>query len=121
MHNVILARRLLWGALTSWLLMGLRTTTQVLSMLGSIEGQRIVELGAGIGRFTGELARTARAVLAVGPGLGHYCLLKKSSRSSLGRSAVQRTKPWLPAQQCNVRHIQRARCCAVLASGTHLL
>ena len=41
-------------------------------MLGSVEGQRIVELGAGIGRFTGELARTARAVLAVGfRGLGH--------------------------------------------------
>ena len=34
-------------------------------MLGSVEGQRIVELGAGIGRFTGELARSARSVLAV--------------------------------------------------------
>jgi phosphoethanolamine N-methyltransferase len=34
-------------------------------MLGPVEGQRIVELGAGIGRFTGELACTARSVLAV--------------------------------------------------------
>ena len=39
--------------------------TQVLSMLGSVEGQRVVELGAGIGRFTGELAVTAESVLAV--------------------------------------------------------
>ena len=38
---------------------------QVLSMLGSVEGQEVVELGAGIGRFTGELARTAEKVLAV--------------------------------------------------------
>jgi len=55
--------------------MGLRTTAQVLSMLGSVEGQRIVELGAGIGRFTGELARTARAVLAVGSGFRALLLL----------------------------------------------
>ena len=34
-------------------------------MLGCVEGARIVELGAGIGRFTGELAATARSVLAV--------------------------------------------------------
>ncbi len=38
---------------------------QVLAMLGCVEGARIVELGAGIGRFTGELAATARSVLAV--------------------------------------------------------
>ena len=38
---------------------------QVLSMLGSVAGQRVVELGAGIGRFTGELAMTAESVLAV--------------------------------------------------------
>ncbi len=60
-----------WGALShdSWPAHGLGASLpQVLSMLGSVEGQRIVELGAGIGRFTGELARTARAVLAVGPG-----------------------------------------------------
>ena len=46
-------------------LSGVCSALQVLSMLGSVEGQRIVELGAGIGRFTGELAQTARAVLAV--------------------------------------------------------
>lgn len=34
-------------------------------MLGPVNGARVVELGAGIGRFTGELARTAGHVLAV--------------------------------------------------------
>lgn len=34
-------------------------------MLGPVAGSRVVELGAGIGRFTGELARTAAHVLAV--------------------------------------------------------
>lgn len=38
---------------------------QVLSMLGSVAGKRVVELGAGIGRFTGALAATAKSVLAV--------------------------------------------------------
>ena len=38
---------------------------QVLGMLGSVAGKRVVELGAGIGRFTGELARNAAHVLAV--------------------------------------------------------
>lgn len=38
---------------------------QVLGMLGSVAGKRLVELGAGIGRFTGELARSATHVLAV--------------------------------------------------------
>jgi phosphoethanolamine N-methyltransferase len=36
-----------------------------LHMLGSVEEKQIVELGAGIGRFTGELAKTAKTVLAV--------------------------------------------------------
>ena len=39
--------------------------TQVLGMLGSVAGKRVVELGAGIGRFTGELARGAANVLAI--------------------------------------------------------
>jgi phosphoethanolamine N-methyltransferase len=30
-----------------------------------VEGKRLLELGAGIGRFTGDLARTAKAVHAV--------------------------------------------------------
>ena len=34
-------------------------------MLGSVAGKRVVELGAGIGRFTGALAATAKHVLAV--------------------------------------------------------
>ena len=34
-------------------------------MLGSVKGLDVVELGAGIGRFTGPLAATARSVLAV--------------------------------------------------------
>lgn len=34
-------------------------------MLGSVSSKRVVELGAGIGRFTGELARNAAHVLAV--------------------------------------------------------
>lgn len=40
-------------------------TEQVLAMLGCVEEKRILELGAGIGRFTGHLAATARSVLAV--------------------------------------------------------
>lgn len=38
---------------------------EVLRMLGSVKGCRVLELGAGIGRFTGELAATAEHVLAV--------------------------------------------------------
>ena len=38
---------------------------QVLARVGSVEEMRIVELGAGIGRFTGALAATARSVTAV--------------------------------------------------------
>jgi len=34
-------------------------------MLGSVAGKKVVELGAGIGRFTGALAATADSVLAV--------------------------------------------------------
>lgn len=34
-------------------------------MLGSVSGKYVVELGAGIGRFTGALAATAKHVLAV--------------------------------------------------------
>lgn len=36
----------------------------MLSTLGSIEGKRVLELGAGIGRFTGEIAKTAASVVA---------------------------------------------------------
>lgn len=39
-------------------------STQVLDHLGSIEGKCVAELGAGIGRFTGELAKTAAQVTA---------------------------------------------------------
>lgn len=39
---------------------------QVLQMLGSVKGKRVVELGAGIGRFTGALASAGAAnVLAI--------------------------------------------------------
>jgi phosphoethanolamine N-methyltransferase len=38
---------------------------EVLRVLGPVDGARVVELGAGIGRFTGELARGARSVLAL--------------------------------------------------------
>lgn len=37
---------------------------QVLSTLGCIKGKRVLELGAGIGRFTGEIAKTAAHVRA---------------------------------------------------------
>ncbi|KAI8467871.1 MAG: S-adenosyl-L-methionine-dependent methyltransferase, partial [Monoraphidium minutum] len=37
---------------------------EVLSTLGCIKGKRVLELGAGIGRFTGEIAKTAKSVLA---------------------------------------------------------
>lgn len=36
-----------------------------MAMLGPVAGQNVVELGAGIGRFTGALAATAKSVLAV--------------------------------------------------------
>ena len=35
---------------------------EVMAMLGSVQGKSVVELGAGIGRFTGALAATARSV-----------------------------------------------------------
>nr|BAC57960.1 phosphoethanolamine N-methyltransferase [Tripolium pannonicum subsp. tripolium] len=38
---------------------------EVLSLLPSYEGKRVLELGAGIGRFTGELAKTAGEVIAL--------------------------------------------------------
>nr|ACG33501.1 phosphoethanolamine N-methyltransferase [Zea mays] len=38
---------------------------EVLSLLPSYEGKSVLELGAGIGRFTGELAKTAGNVLAL--------------------------------------------------------
>ena len=34
-------------------------------MLGSVDGKRVVELGAGIGRFTGSLAKTAKDIVAI--------------------------------------------------------
>lgn len=43
---------------------------QVLSTLGNVKGLRVLELGAGIGRFTGELAKT-----------GAQALFQHSSRS----------------------------------------
>lgn len=39
--------------------------TQVLSLLPPFEGKSVLELGAGIGRFTGELAKKADQVLAL--------------------------------------------------------
>lgn len=38
---------------------------EVLKLLGSVEGLRLVELGAGIGRFTGPLAAAAKSVVAL--------------------------------------------------------
>lgn len=38
---------------------------EVLSLLGSVEGKRVIELGAGIGRFTGPLAAKAKSVFAL--------------------------------------------------------
>lgn len=39
--------------------------TKVLSLLPAYEGKSVVELGAGIGRFTGELAKKAGQLLAL--------------------------------------------------------
>lgn len=38
---------------------------EVLSLLPSLKGKRVLELGAGIGRFTGDIAKTAKHVHAV--------------------------------------------------------
>jgi len=38
---------------------------EVLSLLGSTDGKRIVELGAGIGRFTADIAQGAKSVIAI--------------------------------------------------------
>lgn len=38
---------------------------QILKLLGSVEDLRVLELGAGIGRFTTDLAKTAKSVHAV--------------------------------------------------------
>ncbi|KAM0921328.1 hypothetical protein ACQ4PT_006959 [Festuca glaucescens] len=38
---------------------------EILSLLPSYEGKSVLELGAGIGRFTGELAKTAGHVIAM--------------------------------------------------------
>lgn len=40
-------------------------TVQVLGMLGSVKGKRVMELGAGIGRFTGDLGAQGKSVLAL--------------------------------------------------------
>lgn len=38
---------------------------QVLSLLPSYEGKSVLELGAGIGRFTGDLAQSAGQLIAL--------------------------------------------------------
>lgn len=43
----------------------LLNSLQVLNLLGSTAGTRIVELGAGIGRFTAEIAKEAQSVIAL--------------------------------------------------------
>lgn len=40
-------------------------TLQILSLLPPIDGKHVIELGAGIGRFTAEIAKTAGHVLAM--------------------------------------------------------
>ena len=42
-----------------------QSVLQILRMLGSVKGKRVVELGAGIGRFTSHLASEASSVLAL--------------------------------------------------------
>lgn len=54
-------------------------------MLGCVEGARVVELGAGIGRFTGELAAVARSVLAVD---FMKNLIEENRRANAGRCAA---------------------------------
>jgi ubiquinone/menaquinone biosynthesis C-methylase UbiE len=41
------------------------TDLQILSLLPSYKGKSVLELGAGIGRFTGDLAKEAGHVLAL--------------------------------------------------------
>jgi phosphoethanolamine N-methyltransferase len=46
------------GAIDAW------GAAQVLTTLGDVSGRRVLELGAGIGRFTGQLASAAAHVTA---------------------------------------------------------
>jgi len=51
-HQELVCDQLLWFS-------------QILSLLPPYEGKDVIELGAGIGRFTGELAKTAGRVVAM--------------------------------------------------------
>ena len=73
-------------------------------MLGSVEGLRVVELGAGIGRFTGELARTAKTVLAV-DFMEHLIAENQQVNKRFKNvewKAADATAMQLPAESCDV-------------------
>ncbi|KAK9830089.1 hypothetical protein WJX72_009725 [[Myrmecia] bisecta] len=64
----------------------LQERPEVMGMLGVVEEKRIMELGAGIGRFTGALAATAKSVLAV-DFMEH--LIAENRRTNAQRKNVQ--------------------------------
>ena len=64
---------------------------QVLAMLGCVEGKRVIELGAGIGRFTGCLAATARNVVAID---FMENLIQENQRANSHRHVPQRDIVW---------------------------
>lgn len=76
---------------------------QVLGMLGSVAGKRVVEVGAGIGRFTGELARNASHVVAVD---FMENLIEQNRISNAHCSNVE----WLQADATQLQVLQRFYC-----------
>ncbi len=65
-------------------------------MLGSVAGKRVVELGAGIGRFTGALAATAKSVLAI----DFMDNLIQENRKSHGHRCAARSRTGSVARCC---------------------
>ena len=92
-------------------------------MLGSVEEKRIIELGAGIGRFTGALAATARSVTAV-DFMEH--LIKEnervnSHRSGAVRKSVHASVDLLVGFCCCPCHACMENCIHIACVGSALL
>ncbi len=80
----------------------------MLSLLGNVQGSNVVELGAGIGRFTGDLCQLgARSVLAVDFMAASIAENQRINgplypSSQLGFLVEDATQMHLPAESCDV-------------------